>query len=178
MNNVSIKYAEALFDIAVEEDRIDVWQNQIRDVSDCFKEYPELKRVFSHVKIEEEEKRQLARDLFSHVDRIIMNFIQLLVDKNKLSNIVEITTEFNHLCNLHNNIEEGIVYSAYPLQETEIQEITQAVTKKMGKQVQLKVKIDSSLVLGIKVVVNDKVIDGSLRNRIDMLRNTLLKESR
>jgi ATP synthase, F1 delta subunit len=178
MNSVSTKYAEALFDIAKEEDRIDVWQKQIKDVSDCFSEYPELKRIFSHVKIEESEKKQLVKELFSQVDKTVLNFLQLLADKNRLSNIMEITTEFNHLCNLHNNIEEGIVYSAYPLQETEMKEITQAISKKLGKKVQLKPKIDGSLVLGIKVVVNDKVIDGSLRNRIDMLRNTLLKESR
>ena len=73
------------------------------------------------------------------------------------------------------NILEGTIYSVIELNEDQISRIEQVISKKLDKKVELKNEINSSLIGGVKVVINDMVFDGSITNRIESLKNSLTK---
>ena len=72
-------------------------------------------------------------------------------------------------------ILEGVVYVVNVLDTDTLNEIEKAVSQKEGKKVLLNQKLDTSLLGGIKVVIGDRVYDGSLKNKINSLQSELLK---
>ena len=89
--------------------------------------------------------------------------------------MIEILNDFNTKCNDKQNILEGTIYSVIELNEDQISRIEQVISKKLDKKVELKNEINSSLIGGVKVVINDMVFDGSITNRIESLKNSLTK---
>ena len=107
------------------------------------------------------------------ISRILLNLC-LLLDKQRFNSILDIVNEFNEAANQYLNIEEGIIYSAQPLSEEDVKGIAARVSKIIGKETILKQRLDESLVGGFKVSVADKVIDNSLKNKLEGLRSELL----
>lgn len=178
MNSVAARYAEALFELAKEEEKIDLWQQQMDLVQQVVDEHPEIIRILTHSKVEQAEKKSIVEQVFSSLDRSVFNFLRLLVDKGRMNYLHDIAISFHRMCNDAKGVQEGTVYSAYPLSDEEISMLEAAVSKKLDKKVELKTKLDDRLILGAKIVIDGKVIDGSLKNRVEMLRTSLLKESR
>ena len=178
MNNVAQRYAEALFELACEKHTIDLWQEQMDVVGDAIGANPRLLEILKHSKVDSKEKKDIVEKCFSTLDRPVYNFLRLLIDKGRFNHILDIVACFHRLCNESKNIVEGIVYSPYVLSKEEISMIEKSVGMKMDRTVELKQKLDSDLILGIKVVIDGKVFDGSMKNRVENLRTSLLKESR
>ena len=119
------------------------------------------------------------KEIFSsRIDRDVVNFFCLLIDKRRVSQFIEIAKEFHVLCNQSNGIKEGVVYSTRLLDSNEIKGIEESISQKMKLNVELTNKLDPQLLSGVRVVVDDIVMDGSLKNKIDNLRHELLKGSR
>ncbi len=179
MGKIANRYAEALYELACEESKIDLWQQQMRKVKQVFDQDVAIQAFFSHIRIDDIEKRVVLKKVFENViDKEVLNFLFVLVDKNRMSQFQEIAKRFHTLCNVSKGIKEGFIYSIRPLSEDEIQGIEQSVSNKMAFRVNLMNRIDQSLISGIRVVVEDIVIDGSMKYRLSSLKTELLKGSR
>lgn len=177
-NNVCGRYASALFELAKECQATESWQIQMNAVKDVFSSNPEYLAFFDHYRITKDEKKASLVSIFNgEIDRSLINFLQLLVDKKRIRNIKGIATVFNTLCNDAKGIKEGVVYSIKKLSGEQMKEIESAVSEKLGFTVALNNKLDSSLLTGIKVVVGDNVIDGSMKYRMESLKNELLRKA-
>jgi len=178
MEQVCERYATALFELANELQMTDSWQEQMREVKKVFVANPDFVRVLSHYRVTKEEKKDLINKAFSgKIDRNIVNFFSLLVDKRRINKVVGIATAFNTICNDAKNVREGIVYSVHELDPEELKSVEQAVSAKLGYKVELQNKLNEDLISGVRVVVGDVVLDGSMRNRLDSLTNELLKKA-
>lgn len=177
MSQVAQRYAYALFDYAKELNRIDVWQKQTREVIATLQDNEELKRFLNHVLIEQEDKKEVVKKIFQEgIDKELLYFLFIMIEKSRTNSIVDSLVQFNQLCNQEKGILEGIIYSAKKLEQKQIIEIEEAVSKKLNQKMELRNKLDLNLLSGIKVVVGDMVIDGTMRNRIQSLKEELLKE--
>ena len=74
------------------------------------------------------------------------------------------------------DIEEGIIYSTIKLNEDEINKISEALTKRTSKKVELKNQIDESLIGGVKIVIKDRVYDSSIKYKLEQLKSSLIKK--
>ena len=107
---------------------------------------------------------------------MILNFLKLLVDKSRFNLSIDIFKEFNSLANDYRGIKEGILYVATSLDEAKVKAIEAKITKKIGKNVELTQIVDESLIGGFKVVISDLVIDNSIKNKLESLKNDLVEE--
>ena len=178
MNEVANRYAEALFELAIEMNQVDAWQSEMDMVESVLNDNPKIMEILRHTKVDFQEKKAIVEKCFASLDRPLYNFVRLLLDKGRIVYLCDICKEFHHLCNESKNIVEGIVYSAYKLSKDEINALEESIGKKMNSKVELKDKVDDDLILGVKIVIDGKVFDGSMKNRIESLRMSLLKESR
>jgi F-type H+-transporting ATPase subunit delta len=179
MEKVASRYAQALFEFACESNKVDLWQQQMRLVHQVFQQDSQIGDFFSHIRIEADQKKSVFKQIFSNrIDTDVVNFFCLLIDKRRVSHFKEIAKEFHVLCNHSKGIKEGIVYSTRSLDSEEVKRIEDSISQKMKLNVELTNKLDPQLLSGVRVVVDDIVIDGSLRNKIDSLRHELLKGSR
>ena len=178
-DTVAYRYALALYDLAKETNKIDIWQEQMRLVKIVFVKDRSLKTFFDIHQISKEDKKNILKKAFvNDVDKEVLNFMCLLVDRYRLNHISDIASAFNTLCNEGKNIIEGLVYSTYELSDEDITKVEEVVGAKLSQKVELHNVIDERLIKGIKVVVNDMVIDDSMRYKLNSLRDELLKETR
>ena len=80
------------------------------------------------------------------------------------------------LSNEHLGIEEGVIYSPYAISDQQIKDIEKAISQKENKKVTLTVTLDPSLVGGIKVQIKNRVYDGTIKNKVEMLKKELLRK--
>jgi len=101
------------------------------------------------------------------------NFIRVLAQNGRLELLPEIRTQFDALRNEREGVVEAEVVSAFELSDAQLGDLVQRLEKKTGKKVKAKVQLDQSLIGGVKVVLGDKVIDGSARAQLGALENAL-----
>ena len=178
MEQVSQRYAVALFELANELHCQDDWQKEMRSVKELFETNTDFLKVLCHYRVTKEEKKDIIQKTFSgKLDKNIVNFFMLLVDKRRINNIIGICNAFNTLCNDAKNVKEGIVYSVNELSKDEIKRVEEAISQNLGYTVELHNKLNADLISGVRVVVGDVVFDGSMRNRLNSLTSELLKKA-
>lgn len=177
MESVASSYGLALFELAKEDNDLGGYKKDLEFVLTALNS--ESLRFFNQAMVKQEDRISLLEKCFKeNVQSNVLNFLKVLVIRGRMTHLYEIVKEFSNYYNDELGILEGIVYSVENIEETKLKEIEAAVSKKEGKQVFLKQKIDKSLIGGIKVVIGDHVLDGSIKNKIDSLSSELLKGSR
>lgn len=176
MDAISLRYAQSLFELAKEEKAIETYQKDMLKVEDVFQDEAIVK-FFSHVALEDQAKFEVLQKSFQNqVSPYVYNFLALLIKKRRMNYIRGICQQFENLCNDYFGIKVGKVYSAYALQQDEIEKVEKVISQKEGKEVHLKLVIDENLIGGVKVQVDNHVYDHSLSHKLESLRLELLRK--
>ena len=176
MSVVGDRYAESLFDLAKEENKVTQYLDDIKLVGEVLDSDPQIVQFFNHVLIENDKKIQLLDQSFKgNVDQYVLNFLKLLVQSRRIRYIDDIVKSYINLSNQYLGIEEGMIYTPYELTDQQIQDIEKAISQK-DKKVTLKVSIDPSLLGGIKVQIANRIYDGTIKNKVEMLKKELLRK--
>lgn len=174
MKKVASKYASALFELALDQKLENQFREDILFIKDIISTHPELIEVLSKIQFTKDQKKELINDVFKpYVHQYTINLLFLLVDKNRSIVLNHFVDEYIHLHNLHFNIIEAIAYSVSPLTKDEIKELESSLSLKQNQTVSIINRIDPTLISGIKIRFDDKVIDGSMKSRIENLRSVL-----
>lgn len=177
MSVVGDRYAESLFDLAKEENKVTQYLDDIKLVGEVLDSDPQIVQFFNHVLIENDKKIQLLDQSFKgNVDQYVLNFLKLLVQSRRIRYIDDIVKSYINLSNQYLGIEEGMIYTPYELTDQQIQDIEKAISQKENKKVTLKVSIDPSLLGGIKVQIVNRIYDGTIKNKVEMLKKELLRK--
>ena len=178
MDTVAERYAESLFALASEEDAISSYLDDMKLVDEVLESDPKIVQFFSHVLISDEDKCKLLDDSFSSsINKYVLNFLKLLVKKRRIRYIRDIVKSFIGLCNKKLGIEEGLVYTPYALSDEQLKDVEKAMSEKENKTIVLRQIIDESLIGGIKVQINTRVYDDSIKNKVEKLRSKRLESS-
>ena len=177
MSVIGDRYAESLFDLAKEENKVTQYLDDIKLVGEVQGSDPQIVQFFNHVLIENDKKIQLLDQSFKgNVDQYVLNFLKLLVQSRRIRYIDDIVKSYIKLSNQYLGIEEGMIYTPYELTDQQIQDIEKAISQKENKKVTLKVSIDPSLLGGIKVQIANRIYDGTIKNKVEMLKKELLRK--
>ena len=101
------------------------------------------------------------------------NFVRVLAENKRLELLPEIRAQYEALKNEREGVVEAQVYSAFELNDAQIGDLVQRLEKKTGRKVKARVALDKDLIGGVKVVLGDKVIDGSARAQLGALETAL-----
>ncbi|MGN1182010.1 MAG: F0F1 ATP synthase subunit delta [Faecalibacillus sp.] len=177
MSAIGERYAESLFDLAIEENKVNQYLQDIKLVNEVLESDRKIVQFFSHVLIDNNVKYQLIDKAFQdNVDKYVLNFLKLLVQSRRIRYIDDIVKCYIDLSNQYLGIEQGTIYTPFELSNQQIKDIEKAISKKENKKVTLDVKIDPSLVGGVKVQINHRVYDGTIKNKVEMLKKELLRK--
>ena len=178
MESFATKYASAITSLAKKENKCSEYKNAFIDLLNVFSEHPEIVKYLESYFVSEEDKYSLIDKLcLSYRLDNLANFLKLVTKKHLIYHFKEIVKEIVKLLNEELNIDEGFLYSTYELSKSQISNIEEAISKKLGHKVELKNIIDERLIGGVRVVVHDHVFDGSIKYKLETLRDNL-KERR
>ena len=177
MESVHKSYAVALFELANEAKQLELYQEETKAISNILKDNKEFLNLLTNQFINKDDKKQLLDNVFKNkVDVIVLNFLKLLVDKQRFNITLDVFKEFNSLANDYRGIKEGVLYTASLLDEAKVKAIEAKIAQKIGKKVELTMVKDETLIGGFKVVISDLVIDNSIKNKLESLKNDLVEE--
>lgn len=174
MDSLYSRYAGALLSIAIEENKIEVYRNKIKVWKNLIMENQDLIHLFSSYFISKEEKEQIIDQLFVEEEENIKNFIKVIVQNKRANSILKIFDEFISECNEKLEISEGIVYSVEKLSKEQLDALEKNLSIRLNSKVELVNLIDERLIGGLKVVVKDKIFDGSIKNKLEKLKESLM----
>ena len=101
------------------------------------------------------------------------NFVRVLAENGRLDVLAEIRTQYEILKNEREGTVEAEVYTAFEMNAAQVDDLLQRLEKRTGRKVRTKVLIDKNLIGGVKIVIGDKVIDGSARAQLGALEAAL-----
>lgn len=173
---VSLQYAKALFDLAKEENRIDEYASYLNMAGKIFIDDSNTYRVFNHPAISNEERKKIIENsLKEYVTNTFLNYLKVLVDNNRLIELKDIFDSYQGLLDDYHHQCNVLVYVKYELSEEDKKQLVIALETKLNKKVNLITKIDNSLIGGMKVVVDGKIMDASIKYKMLDLKNELKK---
>lgn len=101
------------------------------------------------------------------------NLVRVLAENRRLEVLGEIATQFEVLKNEREGTVEAEIVSAFPMNQAQLQALLAQIETKTGKRVKPRISVDAKLIAGVRVVIGDKVIDGSARAQLAALEAAL-----
>ena len=172
---LAAKYALAIFEIAQEKNMLDEIQKQLDATQDLLQVNPELNSVVTNLLIPKEPKMEILKQILAteEVDPILLSFLLVLVEKNRISLFNNIHRAYTNLMNEKTNIVEIKVTTARNLSETEYAEVTEKVGKILNKNIILIKHVNPEIMGGIIIQMGDKLIDGSIARQLKNMEKSL-----
>jgi F-type H+-transporting ATPase subunit delta len=168
------RYAEAAFQVAIRDKAVEQWRADLETAAAIVAE-PKVGRALANPSTPLEERTATAEATFSKiVARPVLNLIELMLRRGRIEQLPHLADEFRRLDNQRQGITLATATSASPLSPDEVQALTERMEQYTGGRIELDVKVDPSLLGGLIVRVGDRLIDGSVRSRLERLRNQLV----
>lgn len=173
-----MQYANALADIALAQGAAAPVIQQLGDFTAAYRGSAELRNVFSSPAVSKEQKRKVAGKIAAQLgaSKIVRNFLLAVIDHQRTQLLPEMFTSFQSVLRERQGIAEAQVYSALALTDAQQKEMRRALEQATGKKIETKFVLDPSLLGGALVRVGDTIYDGSLRSRLQGLRERLSAE--
>lgn len=173
---VSKSYCDAVFSLAQEDGKLDLYEEQLALVAQSVHQDAQYRAVMTHPRIAKEEKKQILEQAYGAVlDHTLLNFLKLLVDKGRFHYIEEIAGEYRKAYHKVKGIQVVYVASAAALGEEEVSRLKEKLEKKLQKKVELVLSVDEELIAGIRMKINDQVIDNSAKGRLARLKSRVAR---
>ena len=176
---ISKAYGEALFELAVEKNELDSIAEQVNLLANAFAENPELIKLLSHPKISKEEKVNVIESIFKgRMSDDIVGFLVIIVEKDRGSEIADILNLFQAKVREYKKIGVALVTSAIELSTEQKQKVEQKLLQQTDyESFEVEYKVDASLIGGMIIRIGDRVVDSSIRSKLDNLTKELRKVS-
>ena len=180
MKSANLQYANALADIALAQGAALPVAQQLGDFTAAYAGSPELRNFLKSPAVTKEEKRSVAAKISARLgaSKILRNFLFVIIDHQRMHQLPEILETFQNVLRERQGIANAEIFSAVALNDAQKTEMKQTLERVTGKKIEAKFSLDLNLLGGTLVRVGDTIYDGSLRNRLNGLRERLLAEQR
>lgn len=173
MEEIARVYARSLFEVAKEQDKLDVVREQLGQFAEALDANHDVSTFFFAPYFSTEEKEQGLGKLLDGVDPAVENFLQLLIENHRMPAIFRVRREYDVLWEHENKRLPVTVTSAVELDEATITSIGDAIGKQTGQQIELTSTVDPDVLGGLIVRVGNSILDASIRNRLENLRRSV-----
>ena len=161
-------YAEALFRVA-KSGNLAAWTDLVSEMA-AVAALPDVKSFAANPKLSDQQVVDTFLSLLkSNVTPEAKNFVAMLVQNGRLALLPEIATQFHALKNASEGAADAEITSAFELTDAQVKELVATLEKKFGRKLNPSVKVDSSLIGGVRVAVGDEVLDTSVRAKLQKM---------
>ena len=170
----SNRYSDAIFEIASQDDNLSEWGDFLNELSEIFKDR-KIQKFFLDPKINNNDKVALISESDIESDDKKINFLRLMIEKNKLFLIDSIHDRYKKLIDLNNGVKRAEIITAFKLTETQLNQINDKLsnmtkTKVIGNNV-----IDKTILGGFIAKFDDQMLDMSTKGKLSELKDKILE---
>ena len=172
-STVARPYAEAAFRLAVGGNTLAKWSEMLRALA-LVAQDERVQAAVADPKLTDAQVAGLFISVLGgQLNGEAENFVRVLTENRRIELLPQIRTQFEALKNEREGVVEAEVHSAFELSDAQVADLVQRLEKSTGRKVRAQVRIDKELIGGVKLVLGDKVIDGSARAQLAVLETAL-----
>jgi len=169
------RYAKALFEIAVEKNAAQTYNQTAADVLKVLEQDKIVMDMINHPAIPLEEKMKALNTAFSgKVPEDFLGLFELLLRRGRKGEIIGVLRHFDVLYKEYSRLAVAKIYSTEELPANKIAEIKEVLSRKLNKIIEMRTIIDKSLIGGFRVEVDGFVFDASLKHQMERMKKELL----
>ena len=174
---VSTVYGDALFELALENNQLDSLTEEVKAVSQALTENEDLTKLMNHPKIDKEEKIKFIEDVFTgRVSRELVGLMRMLVEKGHYNEMVTVFDYFIGRVKEYKNIGTAYVTSAFPLSDAQKAALAKRLLETTRYvRFEMHFDVDASLIGGMVIRSGDRIVDSSVKNKLNQLTRELQK---
>jgi len=174
LSGIAKRYAVALFNAAVKQDVAEQVNEDMSSFVELLRSNKDLVGFLKSPEVLKEAKKQLVIDVFGErTAGLFVKFILLLIDKKRLKHILKITDAYRQLFEQLQGILEARVITAVPLDPDLEQQTVERLERATNKTIQISKTVDPDIVGGMIIIVEDNIIDGSIRYKLEQMKKSL-----
>ncbi len=174
MTTTSREYAEALFELAAQENLLRETSEGLETVVSALLQTPEYQALLASPAIGKAERLAALDQAFrGKVPEILLAILRMMVSRGHISAVKGMYRDYEEMARRYRGEVTAMVTSAVPLKEAEMVTLRAKLEKKLGQRITLRCREDPSLLGGLRVEVDGRVIDGSIRNKLDEIKDVM-----
>lgn len=172
---IADRYAEAMYDLAESNTITEIIKNDLEAIANAYKDIDDLRLFLHHPLIQRAEKKQFLQDTFQDkVNPFVINLLKILLDKNRMNIVTLIAESYTNIYNKKHNIVIAEVITAVETNNDLQNIIKDKLSGLLKKDVRLSSKVDKDILGGVIVKVEGKIIDGSLKGRLESIKRQIV----
>jgi len=175
MEEIARVYAEALFEVAKDKDKLDRIHDELDQFAAALNEERELQVFFFSPYFSTAEKQDGIDRAVSDADPEFVNFLNLLAEKHRMPLIFRVQRQFEQRWKQENRKLDVTVTSAVELDPEIVERVGKEIEKQTDRSVELQSNVDADILGGIVLQVGNRVLDASIRNRLEKLRRSVAR---
>ena len=174
MSNISKAYADALFELSIEENILEEIMEQTQSLAEILSQNADFLKLLNAPTVTKEEKVTIADTVFSgKINKHLLNFIKVMIQRKDTAEIRASFAEFETLYNKHNNIEKAVATTAVPMTDRLKAKLVDKLQSLTGKKIVLTNKVDPSCLGGVILQFSDMQFNDSISGKLETLKNQL-----
>jgi F-type H+-transporting ATPase subunit delta len=171
------RYARAIFEIALEQNTIDIWQSDLDKMS-SLRDDKTLLLLLENPRLTFEDKKRLLAEYLTGMSPMAHNFAYLLTERNRMGLLNDIQQQYTNLVDAHNGVAHASVTTAVPLEPLEQDKIVQTIECLTGKIIGIYTRVNPEIIGGFIARIDGTLLDGSTRSKLMALKKDLSGASR
>lgn len=172
---VAKTYGEALFGAAKDLNKIEEILRDAQDMKVILEKEPDFFSFLTSPGVSAHEKKQILNNIFGDkASEELLNLMCILIDKGRILNFPKIVNAYVDLYNKQEGFSYGKIVSVKPLTPPHLEKFEAETGKLLNIKVKLENEIDTSLIGGVVIYVEGKIIDASVKNRLQSLADSLM----
>lgn len=179
MKNLSVskRYAKALILIGKEDDCSEQYNSELQAIVNLLDSQQDFEKALINPLYNKNDRRKVLTKVLSviNISMIMKSFLTLLFDKDRITFLRQIAFCYQGFADELKGVVQASIVSASKLSEQKIEQIKDALSKKVNKQIVLDVQQDPELIGGVVTKIGDLVIDGSVKTMLLNMSETLKK---
>lgn len=175
MEELDVRYGEALFLASKDLNKLDEFYEQLTEVKEILTKEKELIKLLNHPNIEKEERKSIIEKIFhGKIEKELINFFKILIDKNRITHFSAMIDAFSDMYYEEKGILRVKVISAYELEEEQKEKLAENLKAEFNKEISLVEEIDESIIGGLLLETEGKVLDGTVKSKLENIRQVLV----
>ena len=170
MDELARVYARSLFEVALEQGKLDLLREQLAQFADALNDNRELAVFFFSPYFSTAEKQEALGRVLEGADESFLNFLSLLIENHRMPVIFRTRQQFERMWEEENRMLPVEITSAVPLDEKTTEDLGRTIGERAGRRVTLASRVDPDILGGIILRVGNSILDASIRNRLEQLR--------
>ena len=174
MTTTSKEYAEALFELAAGENVLEETSDGLETVISAFAQTPEYRSLLASAAISKADRMDALDKAFrGKIPDVLLGVLRMMVSRGHIGSLDTMVREYEELSREYRGESTARVLSAVPLKESEATAIRAELERRFGHTVVVQCETDPSLIGGVRVEVDGRVIDGSIRNKLEQIKDVM-----